>query len=51
LTDEDGFARVNLLGGHSIAVGARRHTEARWRLADERQVLEWLETNARKAAS
>lgn len=43
LTDEDGFVRVNELGGHSIAVGVRRESYARWQLADESQVLDWLE--------
>ena len=46
LTDEDGFEMVNGLGGHSIAVGVNRRTHARWHLDDERQVLDWLETNA-----
>lgn len=41
-TDEDGFERVNLLGGHSIRVGAGR-TAARFRLADPAGVVSWLE--------
>ena len=40
-TDEDGFERVNLLGGHSIRVGAGR-TAARFRLADPAGVVSWL---------
>ena len=43
LTDEDGFEVVNRLGGHSIAVGVRRDTCARWHLGDETEVLQWLE--------
>jgi trehalose 6-phosphate phosphatase len=46
LTDEHGFARVNELGGHSIAVGALHATVARWRLASEARVLHWLESHA-----
>jgi trehalose 6-phosphate phosphatase len=40
-TDEHGFARVNLLGGHSIKVGPGR-TAARYRLADVSAVRGWL---------
>lgn len=43
LTDEDGFDVVNRLGGQSIGVGLDRETRARWRLADERDVLSWIE--------
>ncbi|HVY65496.1 MAG TPA: trehalose-phosphatase [Gammaproteobacteria bacterium] len=46
LTDEDGFEVVNRLGGHSIAVGIDRPTRARWRLRDERDVLDWLDRGA-----
>jgi len=46
LTDEHGFEVVNRLGGHSIAVGVTRPTHARWRVADEAQVLDWLESRA-----
>jgi trehalose 6-phosphate phosphatase len=46
LGDEDGFDVVNALGGYSIAVGAERATNARWRLDNEKQVLRWLEAHA-----
>ena len=46
LGDEGGFNVVNDLGGHSIAVGIERATNARWRLDNERQVLFWLEAQA-----
>jgi trehalose 6-phosphate phosphatase len=41
VTDEHGFARVNLLDGHSIKVGAGR-TAARYRLPDVAAVRGWL---------
>lgn len=41
LTDEDGFATVNVLGGASIKVGAGE-TAARWRLRDVRAVRAYL---------
>ena len=44
LTDEAGFEVVNRLGGHSIAVGAERRTQARWRVNAEKDVLDWLES-------
>jgi trehalose 6-phosphate phosphatase len=46
LTDEDGFDVVNRRGGHSIAVGLGRPTRARFHLADEQSVLDWLERGA-----
>lgn len=41
VTDEHGFARINLLGGHSIKVGPGR-TAARYRLPDVTAVRGWL---------
>lgn len=51
VTDEDGFAAVNALGGHSIAVG--RHggpTQATYGLSDVDAVLEWLESADQEAS-
>lgn len=45
LTDESGFAAVNRLGGHSIAVGVDRATHAAWRFDDQSQVLDWLDAH------
>src|SRR5690625_1423184 len=45
VTDEDGFAVVNALGGHSILVG-RRPTRARWALTDVAAVHHWLSAAA-----
>jgi trehalose 6-phosphate phosphatase len=42
-TDEDGFAIVNDLGGHSIRVGGRAKTAARFRLPNVAAVIDWLE--------
>lgn len=42
VTDEDGFAVVNIAGGHAIKVGAG-DSLARWRLADAQSVRGWLE--------
>ena len=42
ITDEDGFAIVNDLGGHSIRVGGRAKTAARFRLPNVTAVIEWL---------
>lgn len=44
-TDEDGFAVVNIAGGHSIKVGDG-NSLARWRLADANSVRRWLEAYA-----
>lgn len=41
ITDEDGFAVVNIAGGHSIKVGDGRSL-ANWRMVDARDVREWL---------
>lgn len=43
VTDEDGFAAVNRLGGHSILVG-HRPTQARWALPDVAAVHRWIAT-------
>jgi hypothetical protein len=43
LTDEDGFAAANRLGGFGILVGNRRPTEARYSLPDTNAVFKWLE--------
>jgi trehalose 6-phosphate phosphatase len=43
VTDEDGFAIVNALGGHSIRVGRTASTAARFHLPDVAAVIEWLE--------
>ena len=43
LTDEDGFAAVNRLGGFGVLVGQPRPTEARYRLEDTEAVFRWLE--------
>ncbi len=42
VTDEDGFAAANALGGLSILVGERRGTQARLRLKDVPAVRHWL---------
>jgi trehalose 6-phosphate phosphatase len=51
LTDEDGFAAAERLGGFGVLVGSERPTEARYRLADVDAVLDWLEAAARGAPS
>jgi trehalose 6-phosphate phosphatase len=43
LTDEDGFAAAQGLGGYGVLVGAPRTTTARCRLHDVQDVLLWLE--------
>ena len=42
ITDEDGFTIVNDLGGHSIRVGGRAKSVARFRLPNVTAVIEWL---------
>jgi len=42
VTDEDAFAVVNRLGGHSIRVGTDRATAARYQLSSVNAALEWL---------
>ncbi len=41
-TDEDGFAYVNELGGHSVRVGVGESTAARHTLAGVDEVISWL---------
>ncbi len=43
VTDEDGFAAVNRMGGHSIRVGRPDGSAAEWRVSDIGAVLDWLE--------
>lgn len=42
VTDEDAFAVVNHLGGHSIRVGTDRPTAARYQLQSVGEALDWL---------
>ncbi|HXV01493.1 MAG TPA: trehalose-phosphatase [Caulobacteraceae bacterium] len=42
LTDEDGFAAAQALGGYGVVVGPRRPTAARYALEDVAQVRAWL---------
>lgn len=42
VTDEDGFAMVNALDGLSIRVGDGSATQAKYRLANVEQVIQWL---------
>lgn len=46
VTDEDGFATVNRLGGYTIKVGPGR-TLARWRLRDVAAAKTWLRSISR----
>jgi trehalose 6-phosphate phosphatase len=48
VTDEDGFAAVNALGGHSVKVGLDGPTAATHRLADVAAVHAWLDAAARR---
>jgi trehalose 6-phosphate phosphatase len=50
VTDEDGFAAVNNLGGGSIRVGDGRATAARWRVAGVNELLDWLEAGLLESA-
>ncbi|MFO1067031.1 MAG: trehalose-phosphatase [Geminicoccaceae bacterium] len=50
VTDEDGFAAVNRLGGVSVLVGAARATAAGHRLDDVAAVHAWLGALARAAS-
>lgn len=46
LTDEHGFAVVDAMGGHSILVGGRRGSAARYGLRDPAELRAWLATGA-----
>jgi len=43
VTDEDGFAACEKLGGFGIIVGERRSARARFALASPADVIEWIE--------
>lgn len=43
ITDEDGFAAVNALGGHSIRIGNDRPTQAGWQIDSVDALRAWLE--------
>jgi trehalose 6-phosphate phosphatase len=51
VTDEDGFAVVNRLGGHSIRVGGVEPTQAQRRLPDVKAMLAWIEHTAAALAA
>ncbi len=42
VTDEDGFAAVNRLHGHSIRIGPKEPTAARWHIASVAELRDWL---------
>jgi len=42
VTDEAGFAEVNLRGGLSVRIGDAGHSAANWRLADVAALIDWL---------
>jgi trehalose 6-phosphate phosphatase len=42
VTDEDGFAVVNEMGGISVHIGDRRDSAARWRFASTAELRDWL---------
>ncbi|HRO32793.1 MAG TPA: trehalose-phosphatase [Brevundimonas sp.] len=46
LTDEDAFVAAAALGGQGVLVGPPRATAAVWRLPDQGDILDWLETLA-----
>ncbi|HLO75695.1 MAG TPA: trehalose-phosphatase [Magnetospirillum sp.] len=46
ITDEDGFAAANRLGGVSVLVGPARETAAQYHLPDIQACLSWLATAA-----
>lgn len=51
LTDEDGFAAAERLGGFGVLVGEPRPTAARYRLADTREVGRWLQALTAQVAA
>ncbi|HEX7776795.1 MAG TPA: trehalose-phosphatase [Parvibaculum sp.] len=51
VTDEDGFAVVNALGGISIRVGDDRETDARYRVPDVPSVIAYLKAFASGAGA
>jgi len=42
ITDEDGFAAVNRLSGHSIRVGRKEKSTANWRIDNVAELRDWL---------
>lgn len=44
VTDEDGFATVNRLGGHAIRVGPAPKTVARFQIGDVVSLRDWLDS-------
>ena len=42
ITDEDGFAAVNRLSGHSIRVGPPQTSAADWRIGGVAELRDWL---------
>ena len=46
VTDEQGFAVVNDMGGHTIRIGKNGPTEAHYRLNDVSSLRCWLESTA-----
>jgi trehalose 6-phosphate phosphatase len=50
VTDEDGFAAVNAMGGLSVRVGGNEPTVARFRVANVAALLDWLERLADASA-
>jgi trehalose 6-phosphate phosphatase len=51
LTDEDGFAAAEALGGYGVIVGPRTPTRARFRLPDVAGARAWLAELARQGAT
>jgi trehalose 6-phosphate phosphatase len=46
VTDEDGFAAVNELGGYSIRVGNIEDSQARYQFDSVSAVIAWLSARA-----